>query len=571
MIWDLPSSPDAREYQELESWLADLKKRGRDDDYREIKRAVAEQDLWYYHRHVSTFGSYLVDDPGHVLRGRPWPDHPFVFELSRLRQRHHEQGKKDVWVCLPRFHFKTALVTVGETAWKSLKNPKLTTAVMSWKLEGTGLSIVEGFSREFLQNQEVLLLWPEITVESALGDAGKKARTKASGRTITLLRPLGPKEPTISLFSILSSAVGGHYDRIVVDDVVTDETMLNEKGRGIRKVVEKLRLLTALEKDNSEVVFVNNRWGINDPYAILEAEDPDFFGELVEYSGIKDNGEPLLRSRAFVERWRRRLGPYHFAAQLLNRPVPRSSVTIDQTVIQDSAYAAAPAEEAKECTKLLFLDPKGDPKGDSGGGDDYSFAVVGLHEDRRFRVLDLCSDLGPPGQMYGDFATAILKWDPLFVWVEEIGASAHAYSIKQELIARNMPQFVPRVKALPAGATHRNKEQRIELFANSVHNREWLFPAGGVGHGNRTDKEDSLQQWLRREVRFWSADRQDQEDHVLDCLAWPCQPELRTTLPWKRPPGGETPKASRFVQNNEDIRRWLGLSGSSKRVSWRVA
>jgi hypothetical protein len=568
MRWTLPSRPDAHEYQELERWLADLKKQGREDDYLEVKRSVAEQDLWYFHRHVSTFGSYLVDDPGHSLRGRPWPEHPFVFELSRLRQKHHETGKRDVWICLPRFHFKTALVTVGETAWKSLKNPKLTTAVISWKLEGTGLSIVEGFSREFLQNKEVLALWPEVTVDAEeLGGVGKKARTKASGRTITLLRPLGPKEPTISLFSILSSAVGGHFDRIVADDVVTDETMLNESGRGIKRVVEKLRLLTALEKDNSEVVFVNNRWGINDPYSILESEDPGFFGERIEYSGIRDNGEPLLRSRAFVDRWRTRLGPYHFAAQLLNRPIPRSSVCIDETVIRDSVYELPPAEEAKQCTKLFFVDPRGV----SDSGDDYAYAVVGLHEDRSFRVLDLCSEFGPPDQMYKDFCEAILKWGPLFVWVEEIGASAHSYSLQQELKLRNMSQFAHRVRTIPPGATHRNKEQRIEILSNSIHNREWRFPQGGVGHGTRSDKEDSFKQWLRREVKFWSADRTDQEDHILDCLAWPVQPELRTTLPWKRPPGGESTKVPRIVQNDPDLRQWLGLPGSAKRISWRVA
>jgi hypothetical protein len=575
MEWSLPKSPNAPEYQALVRLLAQLKDEGADEDYRTLKRSVAEKDFWFFLRHVSSFGTYLCDDPDHEHHGKPWAEHPFIFRLARLRQGHIEDGVRDVWVLLPRFHFKTTVVTTNETAWVSLKSPQLTTLIVTWKLEDTGEAIFGGLRRELFDNDEIRFLWPEVVAQ----EEQVAGRRKASQTTkkLFLSRPLGPKEPTITITGIMGSAASGHFDRIVVDDVVTEKS-LADSAVTVEAVARRVKLLAALEKDVTTKVYVNNRWGVGDPYDLIETESPGFFGPKVSFTCRDSSGRPLLRSDSYLRRMEQQLGPNDYAAQFMNSPVAASGVRVNLAAMLNSVYHEAPRVEAKSCRIHMTLDGAGG-RGKKTGSDRFAYAVVGLHPDDRFRLLDMMSHRATQDEQFSAYRKAILQWNPEVIWVEDIGAGANLYALRKDLQYEGLQQYADRCRLLPTGAMSRRKEERISLLVASTDRSQWVWPADGVGHGTPADSTDSFEQFKRREVSTWSKDRRDPEDNVLDCLAWFVQPEMRLSWPRaaKEFKSGPSPEdiQNLIVQSCPVLRRWSGVtakgSGSGRDPSWRVA
>src|SRR5512135_564547 len=191
--WKLPSSPRSETYREIIADIAEEKDRSA---AKAKFRLFCESDFYAFCKYASSFGRFKIEDPGHRHRGRLWVDESWVFDRCRELQEDAEKGATDVFYNWARFFFKTTLVTSNLTIWELLKNPTLTIALITHKVDQVGESMFGGIQVELERNDTLIKHWPHVLY------ADKKEYPLWTGTALTVRRPLGPREPSISVHGL---------------------------------------------------------------------------------------------------------------------------------------------------------------------------------------------------------------------------------------------------------------------------------------------------------------------------------------------------------------------------------
>jgi hypothetical protein len=512
VTWILPSSPDAKAYSNVYAEIEFTE----DPKQRLAKfAALAEDDFYVFVRH-SAFGKYRIRDEGHKNYGGFWVDEPFVFETCRMFQEDVEKRNTNVWYNLPRFYFKTEILTKLGSVWETVRDPSLTTAFIIYKIEQVGEQFFQGLMREILTNPVWIAHWPHVFARD------KNEYERFTNDAVILKRPTGPKEPTFSLHSITAYPTSGHYRRIRFDDVVTQENF--ENGKQIKAVVEAIQGCIAIQAEDTLTTFCGTVWGQHDAHMQLDAKG--YFSRRVKVSAYDGDGNPVLRSRKFIEAWRVGMsklgGPHFFAAQMMNEIIPRG----EQCFLWEwlKRYDNRPLAERKGKFVHLFIDiSTGTEEGDFG-----VFRVIGLGEDRKKYNLELIRERFQWTDFLDALFSTVRRWTPDATWVEEAGHM----SLKQALTAQmELEKYRFTLSKIPLTASRRLKSRRIE-HSQAAHARgEHYYPAEGFGHGSKADQRDTMAQLWDDEMRYWTPLKgATLTDDMLDCGAWVDQPEMQSLL-----------------------------------------
>jgi len=205
------------------------------NDYERIFRDVASgvftehqalrwlflNDLWF----LVTYGFGV--DKAH---------HPFVVEMARLLESGPSTGTLDVWA---REHFKSLLITQGETFQYHLKNPDSCTGIFAY---------VRPAAKAFLRSLKILceqsellkwcfpeILWsrPEVEAPKWSEDDGLIFKRLNNAR----------KESTIEAWGLIEGMpTGRHFERRIYDDIETDD--IRESPDMLKKCFDNLRCRT---------------------------------------------------------------------------------------------------------------------------------------------------------------------------------------------------------------------------------------------------------------------------------------------------------------------------------------
>src|SRR3990172_6137156 len=195
-----------------------------------------------------------------------------------------EKDSKSKLILMPRYTFKSCIITQGCTLWKLLHNPDNRILIYSdsaTKAQNFLLGIknhIEGKTgrsrfREFFSGWETTSL---------------KGKWNDSQINISL-RKAGSVEPSVDTGGIETSKVGMHYDIIIFDDIVSDLNVTTKSQ--IDKVHDCYKKSLSLLVPGGKVLILGTRWHFGDCYGRIIKEDDDKKIFSIFIRKAENNGE----------------------------------------------------------------------------------------------------------------------------------------------------------------------------------------------------------------------------------------------------------------------------------------
>jgi predicted phage terminase large subunit-like protein len=314
------------------------------ENIRRVLRRQAQQDFWFFCRHVCEF----VDI-----------DNEFHHEFCNRYQKRTD--KSFAIYLMPRGHLKTTIMTVGGTLWLLIQD--WVTQPNGKKIRGQDLTFLIGNAT--LQNAidiladiksivttSVLFRWlfPEY-VPSESWMRGKGVGKWTNSRIdFPCSRQAGRKEGNITIVSTGASLVSKHYHVIKLDDVVNDENITTKILRDKTMQWYKDLLQLRVDPSSSRVELIGTRWHYDDLYGRLIRK------ELDRRKRAKDNGEVVKPTYVIYRRkaiehdkpiWSERftkaelhrlkyeeLGAYSYSCQYDNEPIPEEDAKFKRNHIK---------------------------------------------------------------------------------------------------------------------------------------------------------------------------------------------------------------------------------------------
>jgi len=543
----LPDSPESPTYV---AWLAEIDAADQ-DRAEDLFRLRCEADFFFYCWQASAMRAYRVDEPNHPRFDDLWITDPVMFYLCREYQYNIEFRIDDVFYTLARYMHKTTIITVHATCWETLRDPTMTTGQLTWKVDQVGEKIFLACKEELESNPVLIQHWPDV-----LWLPGETP-TLWTNRKLTVKRPPGPQEASISIHGMDSLPHSFHFRRIKGDDCITQDAIRTQKAKA--ESFRTLRRATALGMSSTISCWVGTIWDPTDANMRLLSEGfftkrvnvPGFTMEPPEYAtdaDLLERGTPNLHTAEFWWNWVRKLGPDEAACQIQLLPRAHGERQFQTNWLHDCSYHDTPEAVRRGLNVYFILDQAGE--GDEG--DHFVIRAVGLGADRHYRALDLWRERGLKVEdlfslMFGPeegaampiwipeawHAGLLSKWQPRIVYVEEYSTGLFG-SLRAEM---NRRQFHFALRKLPT-IKKRSKEGRIKLLRLPYQRSEFLYPSRGFGHGSRQSKLDTYTQYLNEEVGVWVDDPDANEcDGGLDADAWLVQPETQHLFmfPKKKP------------------------------------
>lgn len=236
---------------------------------------------------------------------------------------------------VPRDCFKTTGCTVAGTTDALAEDPNLRVLIATHS---------HSYSMEILSEIKWQFEWNEsLRAECRLEGNARKWGSKWAEESITLpTREVVKKEATISTCGLDNPKVGGHYDRIIIDDIHTSE---NLTPKLLRKARSFVRLLLPVLEPGGSLFIVGTRWHHEDIFGWLDELNDSFvktghqaevFDTLVRgcYDGPNGLYFPTRLTESFLESQRLAMTDKEFACQYLNKPISDAAALFAPSLIK---------------------------------------------------------------------------------------------------------------------------------------------------------------------------------------------------------------------------------------------
>jgi predicted phage terminase large subunit-like protein len=320
----------------------------------------------------------------HGLR-RADAEHQWIFERCREIQKEPD-GFLDLW---SREHYKSAIITYAKTIQDILASHgddplpvwggrEVTVGIFS-HTRGIAKRFLRQIKFEFEQNELLKEWFPDILYDNPHKQSPKWSEDDG----IVVKRKSNPAEATIEAWGVVDGQpIGKHFFILVYDDVVVPESVTTPEM--MEKTSDMLALSFALGAEGGRRRFIGTRYHANDAYkTVIDRQTAKPRIHLLTDNGEAD-GNPVLRSRQWVEDKRRDMGPYIFACQMLQNPKADDTQGFKEEWIR---YHDGMVREGLN-VYMLF-----DPAGSKNKRSDYTSGwVVGLGPDENLYVLDMVRD-----------------------------------------------------------------------------------------------------------------------------------------------------------------------------------
>src|SRR3990167_7774417 len=312
-----------------------------------------------------------------------------------------ETKKRFILILMPRYSFKSGVVTVGHGLWNLVKKPNTRILIYSdsaMKAEG----FLQGIKNQILgtaPNSKFRNYYPKWETDAHRG-LWNDSQILLSSRKQALL------EPSVDTGGIESSKIGMHYDYIYFDDIVSD---LNTTTKfQMDKVYDCFKKSLSLLTPKGKVVVIGTRWHYGDAYAKIIEENKtldDFEIFIVDAEEKNGDGTLVFESigldRKFLDYQRNKQGSYLFSCLYRNSPVDDETALFRVTNFR--FY-----KPEKDFHKNLFITGALDPAGE---GEDFSaITVVGINNHKQMYVLDAVNDHLIPSQLIFQVIRLNYKW-----------------------------------------------------------------------------------------------------------------------------------------------------------------
>jgi predicted phage terminase large subunit-like protein len=416
----------------------------------------------------------------------------FHKELCNFVQDRKDRRKL---ILIPRSHLKSKLITIGYSTQQIIQNPKIRILIYSatWQM-ATDLQIA---IQKNLQSEKVVELFGDLT-DGAIEMRADRLRLKESDR----------REPTITAAGIDNNLVGGHYDLIIMDDVVNRDNV--NTADQIQKVITRYKDSLDLLEPKGQLIVIGTRWHDVDLYGWIMDPANDVvssYDVMVKqaYTGNLLSGEdfealwPGKFDQSGFKKLLKEQGWYHFSSQYMNDPVPEEDAEFKRTYFR---YWDEDTIRGKNFNKFLAVDPALSISKDA----DYTaMIVVGVDEYNDIYILDLVRRKMSPNEILNDIFRLRDRWTLTDIGIEMVAyQKALAYSLRDDLRFKNRPFHITELKP-----NERTKDQRIKGL-------QPLYENGKIFHDKAHPNNIYLEDELVRFPRSSHDDLIDALSYILD-------------------------------------------------------
>lgn len=503
--WPLPDRPDHPFYREVIRLALD------EGDYA-LFRECALNDFWFFCRYVLSIGKLECEDPHHEHFGKKWLDHPWAFARCRELQE-NPNGFLDLW---PRYHFKTALITQSLTIWDLADNRNLRFAIITYKIDTAGEGFVFLIKAECQNNELLRSLFPDTFFWDPVRESPQWTLD-----ALTFRRDGNPKEPSISLASLMSTLTSFHVHVRVWDDLVTEEGVATSDA--IDKTTEKFQNFAGIAADFVVDRATGTHWAVGDTWTkLLRADRFKLrYHDLYEADGVT----PVLRSIEWCNQMYRDMtlvkGISHWMCVMRNRPDLGGLLHFERSWLK--FYDDDPLQLRKRLNVYIIIDTS---KGKTSESDFTTISVIGLGAGvpaGHYYLLDLVRDRIGLVAMTENVFRLVEKWRPLMVFIEEVGTGRDGEHLAD--IQRRQDDTRFRFDVMPYDEKTPKAMQIGRLQPIFKEGRFWLprtIHSRCEGH-----PVELIQHFLETEYGVWTPSRPSKYDDILDNLSRVRSPKIR--------------------------------------------
>ena len=443
---------------------------------------------------------------------------PYHYEVNEVLK-----GLKNAIILAPRGHLKTEFITIAGTIHFLLLNPNHRVLIMSETPE-TARKALRTIKSAFQDNARLRGLFPEYKVDTS-EEEGTQDHMDLACRT-------GPKgDYSIKVIGVSGATAGGHFDRIVTTDIVSDltvpptvtvETMMKTTAR-----VNSLEPLLNKSNKRSHIIIEGTIWADGDPYCTVLSNPGYSHYEKIVYSCwargkdgefiLGEDGKrtpmwPTLHTTEELERIRAK-SVYLFSCYYENDPKPDPT----EAMFKPSYFRYynsgedTPQVEPGICPcckgplkKALTIDPA---IGKKRKNDRTAMIVSGVCPRGSLVVVSVKAARVDPGTMVNDLYAMDAADKPDWIGIETVAfQKLFLYILHEE--SKKPGRYILNMRELKADE---QKERRIGMLAAYAASRGIWVRAGD---------HDELQDEC---LKMTLAGSMGRHDDLPDCLAYRIQ------------------------------------------------
>lgn len=301
-------------------------------------------------------------------------DRDWLYERCREVEA-KPNGQLDLWA---REHYKSTIITFGLSIKDILNNPSITIGIFS-HTRPIAKQFLNQIKTELQQNTFLKDLFPDVLYQNP-----EKESPKWSLEGLRVKRPTNPKEDTIEAWGVVDGQpTSKHFDLLVYDDLVTLESVSSPEQ--IQKTTDALATSYNLGAIGGHRRFIGTRYHQNDTYKTV-IDRGTVTPRII--TATKDGewpGEAVFMPQQVLEEKRRDMGPYIFAAQMLQNPTADRAMGFKTEWLR---YYKGQIDYSKWNVYVL-VDPASAKKKSS----DYTvMEVIGLAPDNNYYLIDAVRD-----------------------------------------------------------------------------------------------------------------------------------------------------------------------------------
>jgi len=420
------------------------------------------------------------------------------YEMCHVAER-AEQYKR--LLCLvPRDHYKTTIFTIAYPVWRALRNPN-----------ETGLIVANTATNAARFVDKIKKCWTELPLlRSLFWDLRPELSRRWNRLEATLPRTIDYPEPTWSAAGWDTKVTSQHFDYIIFDDIVDEETY--ESPDLMAKLVSRFEqreggLLRPPVQDRV-VIVVMNRWSAIDIADHITRNHPEY---QVYYRQAIEEGKPIF-PEAYTMEWllrKQKADPYFFALQYMNNPADREIVEMRASMFQEykrTDTGLILPDDTEVPLGHLYIVAAGDPRHSiaTKAADKMTarnaLTVVGKDSKGRQYLLEEWASRGSQKQFLDKMLELHRKWHPVRFGIESFGYQQALQPLSAEIWKNEVDK--PRLELLPRD-TKDSKDTRIRGGLQ--------FFRTGLAYVHRTQA-----MFLDEAVTFPASRTKD----LLDCWTW---------------------------------------------------
>ncbi len=356
---------------------------------------------------------------------------------------------------VPRGHLKTSMVTIGKTIQFILNNPNVRILIANqvWDMSRKMLAEI----KQHLELSQLNKVFGDFKSESWNQDA-----IIVAGRTRAF------KEPTVLTTGIEAETTGGHFDVILLDDLVGHQNCQTSEQR--EKAKRFRRSMVNLLEPGGKLIEVGTRWHLDDTFSEVFENEAEYYDIMIRQivekgkiifpkkfnkkwdSATKTWGPSAVPCFDFIDHLKKSMTPAEYSAQYMNNPVDEENQIFKPTYFKyyerrpDNLYVA------------MTIDPAISEK---QAADYFSINVCGMDKNYDIFVLDILKGHWKVSDQINNIFLMYEKWKPSAVGLETV-AYQKALKAWLEEKMRDRGVFFPITEL--RRSTNETKEFRIKAL-----------------------------------------------------------------------------------------------------------